>query len=102
MISSSRRLAAFAFLALSAPLLRLSALPPEEAAAGRKIARRCADAIVNVEVVARVTISIGTHSTPPREGRFETNGTVVTPEGLTLTSLAQIDPRGAAESAVHG
>jgi len=102
MIASSRRLTAFAFLALSVPLLRLSALPPEEAAAGRKIAHRCADAIVNVEVVARVTIAIGAHATTPREGRFETNGTVVTPEGLTLTSLSQIDPRGAAESAVHG
>jgi hypothetical protein len=55
--------------------------------------RRYADAIVGVELVVTVKVKMGDREMPPREQRIEVNGTVVTPEGLTVTSLAGVDPQ---------
>ena len=57
------------------------------------LVRRYADAIVGVELVVTVKVKMGDREMPPREQRIEVNGTVVTPEGLTVTSLAGVDPQ---------
>lgn len=79
---------------LAAPL---RAAPEAAAAAGRALAKRFADAIVNVELVVTLKFKIGDREQPPREQRIEINGTVVSPAGLTVTSLAVVDPQSQAE-----
>ena len=72
-----------------------------EATAGRDLSRRFADAVVGVELVATIKISIGGHAAPPREVRLDANGTVISADGLTVTSLIEIDPRRTAEAATR-
>lgn len=76
----------FAALLISVPA---SAAPGVAA----DLVRRYADAIVGVELVVTVKVKMGDREMPPREQRIEVNGTVVTPEGLTVTSLAGVDPQ---------
>ena len=71
----------------------LSAASPTEAEAGRAIVQRYADAIVGVELVVTVKIKMGDREQPPQERRIEVNGTVISPDGLTVTSLAAVDPQ---------
>jgi hypothetical protein len=78
-------LAAVSLLANSSAIAATSA----EMAAGNALLSRYADAIVTVELVAVIPSSSGT----PQERRVETNATVISSGGLTLTSLGQIDPR---------
>ena len=68
---------------------------PASAAPGvaAELVRRYADAIVGVELVVTVKVKMGDREMPPREQRIEVNGTVVTAEGLTVTSLAGVDPQ---------
>jgi hypothetical protein len=68
------------------------------AAAGRALVERYASSIVKVELVATLKMSIGGRSAPPRERKLEANGTVISPTGLTVTSLSQIDPGAAFEA----
>ncbi|HVT74502.1 MAG TPA: serine protease [Lacunisphaera sp.] len=82
---------ALALTVVLAPQLR--AMTDAEAAAGREIARRGADAVVGVEMVVTVKMSMGDRALPPRENRVDVNGTTLNARGLTVTSLAAIDPR---------
>jgi hypothetical protein len=78
--------------------LQTRALPEGDATAGRLIARRFADAIVTVKGSSMVRITVGDRTMPPNEQKFDVNGTVITPAGLTITSLNAIDPRALFET----
>ena len=64
-----------------------------DAAAGRALVKRYADAIVGVELVVTVKMKMGDREQPAREQRIEINGTVISPSGLTVTTLAGVDPQ---------
>jgi S1-C subfamily serine protease len=81
-------LTALVTAALAAPL---SAATEAEAAAGREIVRKNADSIVSVELV--VNAGAGRGGRGSAEQKVEVNATVISPTGLTVTSLAAIDPR---------
>jgi S1-C subfamily serine protease len=84
------------FLAVGArPLPAASAA---DAAAGRALVKRYADTIVGVELVVTLKMKMGDREAPPRESRVEVNGTVISASGLTVTSLAQVDPQAAFEA----
>lgn len=91
-----RRLLLAALLS-TAPLLPvpLQALPPAEAEAGRAIVQRHAAAVVEVELVAKLDITLNDKVQPPREIKRTANATVIAPTGLTVLSLRSIDPRSA-------
>lgn len=80
-------------LALLSSPAGLRALPDGEAKAGRDLAKRSADSIVGVEMVVTVKMTMGDRAMPPRENKIDINGTVLNAAGLTVTSLAAIDPR---------
>jgi hypothetical protein len=71
---------------------------PANAAAGRDLVKRYADAIVGVELVVTVKMKMGDREAPPREQRIEINGTVISASGLTVTTLAEVDPQTAFEA----
>ncbi|MEO7414446.1 MAG: S1C family serine protease [Opitutaceae bacterium] len=73
--------------------LPLRAASEAEAAAGRELVKRYADAIVGVELVVTIKLKVGGNERPPQEQRIEVNGTVISPSGLTVTSLAEVDPQ---------
>jgi S1-C subfamily serine protease len=75
---------------LAAPLRAASGADAE---AGRALVKRYADAIVGVELVVTLKVKVGDREQPPRERRIETNGTVISPDGLTVASLAEVDPQ---------
>ncbi len=86
--------ASIAALAFAAPFTTsLHAAPPTEAAAGRALVKRYADAIVGVELVVTMKLKAGDREQPPREQRIEVNGTVISASGLTVTTLAAVDPQ---------
>lgn len=70
-----------------------------EAEAGRALVKRYADAIVGVELVVTMKVKMGDREAPPRDQQIEVNGTVIGPDGLTVTSLASVDPRVAFDAA---
>jgi hypothetical protein len=70
----------------------------DEAAAGRALVKRYADAIVGVELVVSIKLRMGDREAPPREQRLEVNATVISASGLAVTSLADVDPQVAFES----
>lgn len=80
---------------LAAPL---RAAPEAQAAAGRALVKRYADAIVSVELVLTLKIKYGDREQAPREQRVEINGTVISPSGLTVTSLYYVDPQSQMEA----
>jgi S1-C subfamily serine protease len=90
--------AAILLAALMGPL-RVFAATEAEAAAGRSLVKRYADAIVTIELVVVVKTG-GERGSQSREVKREANGTVISANGLTVTSLALIDPR--AGSAARG
>lgn len=69
------------------------AMAASDAAAGRALVKRYADAIVGVELVVTVKVKVGDREQPAREQRIEINGTVISPSGLTVTTLAGVDPQ---------
>jgi hypothetical protein len=75
-----------------------SALPEGEAAAGRLIARRYAEAIVGVKCSVFMRITVGLRTLPPTERKVDVYGTMIRADGLTMTSLSAIDPRAIFES----
>ena len=101
MKSSLRFILGSAVLALAIPPASLLALSDTEASAGRALGKRFADAVVGVELIATIKLSIGGHAAPPREVRLDANGTVISADGLTVTSLIEIDPRRTAEAATR-
>lgn len=91
--------AALLAAALSLPL---RAAPETEAAAGRALMKRYADAIVGVELVLTLKVKFGDREQPPREQPVQVNGTVISPTGLTVTSLAVVDPQSQMEGMRSG
>lgn len=88
-------LAATALCALSLCVPSLHAVPEADAAAGRELVKRYADAVVSVELVVTIKVKVGGAERPPQEQRIEVNGSVISPSGLTVTSLAEVDPQTA-------
>ena len=76
----------------------LRAASESEATAGRALVKRFADAIVGVELVVTIKIKMGDREAQPRELRIEVNGTVISPSGLTVTTLGQVDPQATMEA----
>lgn len=70
----------------------LSAATEAEAIAGREIVKKNADMIVSVELVVNSGAG-GRGGRGSSEQKLEVNGTVIAPNGLTVTSLVAIDPR---------
>jgi hypothetical protein len=64
-----------------------------DAEAGRALVKRYADAIVGVELVVTMRVKFGDREQPPQERRIEINGTVISAKGLTVTTLAAVDPQ---------
>jgi len=60
--------------------------------AARKLVERHKDAIVLVEAVVKVKMPGAGGQSQEREQKLEANGTVITPEGLTVVSNSGIDP----------
>lgn len=89
--SSVRPLVAALSLVFCAGTAR--ALSDAEASAGRSVVKLHADAIVGVEMVVTIKVTVGGRAAPPREHKVDVNGTVIDANGLTVTSLASIDPK---------
>ncbi|MBI4624437.1 MAG: trypsin-like peptidase domain-containing protein [Verrucomicrobia bacterium] len=85
-------------LSVAACALPLPATSATDAAAGRALVKRYADTIVGVELVVTLKLKMGDREMPPRENRVEVNGTVISASGLTVTSLAEVDPQAAFEA----
>jgi hypothetical protein len=84
--------AAVALLATALPW-SLHAASEDQASAGRALVKRYADAIVSVELVVTLKFKMGDREAPPRDQRIEVNGTVISASGLTVTTLAAVDPQ---------
>ncbi len=74
------------------------ALPDAETIAGRLLVRRFADSIVTVKLTVILKVSVNSGTVPPTQTNVETNGTLVTPEGVTVASLNAVDPKMIFES----
>ncbi len=95
------KLSRSSFLFGSAIAALVSALPvgaATAAEAGRALVQRYADTIVGVELVVTMKIRMGDREAPPREQRIEVNATVISPQGLAVTTLADVDPQVAFEA----
>ena len=64
--------------------------------AGRKVVQQYSDAVISVEVVAEAQFSYGGQQSE-RETKQEVNGLVISPEGLVLVPLSEVDPTSLAE-----
>lgn len=85
-------------LTLTAAGAPLHARPEADAAAGRALVKRYADAVVGVELVVTMKMKMGDREGSPREQRIDVNGTMISASGLTVTSLAEVDPQSAFEA----
>jgi hypothetical protein len=83
-------------------VLPAQAAADKDAAAGRALMQRYADAIVSVELVVTLKLKQGDRELPAREQRVDINGTVISPGGLTVTSLAAVDPQTSLEAMRSG
>ena len=88
---SSLALATALFATAPAALLPVAAAT--DAAAGQALAKRFADAIIGIELVVTIKVKMGDREQPPQERRLEVDGTVISAGGLTVTSLASVDPQ---------
>ena len=75
-----------------------SAATEADATAGRALVKRYADTIIGVELVVTLKVKAGDREMPPREQKVDVNGTVISSTGLTVTSLAEVDPQIAFEA----
>jgi hypothetical protein len=87
-------------LALAAALVLanpcgFAGVTPEEAAAGRALVARYADAVIGVELVVTLKGTINGRPVPAQERQVDVNGTVINAAGLTVLSLGSIDPSAA-------
>ena len=98
MKSSRSLLFAVASLLTTALSIPLSASSDTDAVAGRALVKRYADSVVGIELVVTLKMKMGDREAPPREQRIEVNGTVISSSGLTVTSLAEVDPQTAFEA----
>ena len=65
--------------------------PPADVVAGRAMCGKWNNAIVNVQVVVKMTMSYDGESSK-REEKGDTVGTVIDPSGLTVVSLSSVSP----------
>lgn len=81
---------------LALPVLEASTVPAtgELPVVGRQLLKDKVDAIVSVEMVVSVKVTMRDRSPAPREQKKEVNGTVISADGLTVVALSTIDPRG--------
>jgi hypothetical protein len=94
-----RLISYFVTAALALPSIPLLHAANEgDATAGRTLMKRYADAIIGVELVVTIKVKMGDREMPPREQKVEVNGTVISASGLTVTSLAEVDPQVAFEA----
>jgi Trypsin-like peptidase domain len=82
--------------AVGAPSAR--AMPDSEATPGRLLLRRYADAIVAIKGTVVLRATMDDRALPPQDNKLDVNGTVVTPAGLTVTSLSLVDPKALFEN----
>ena len=101
-MNRSRSLVIVVALSAAALLVCPRQAAAADGAAGRALVQRYADAIVGVELVVTIKVKVGDREAPPREQRIEVNGTVISPTGLTVTSLAQVDPQVAFDGSRGG
>ena len=73
-------------------------LPDAEAAGGRLVLRRYADAVVVVKLTMVLKITVGDRSPASTDQKVDLNATMITPQGLTVTSLSGIEPKVLFES----
>lgn len=96
------RIPAFQLMLLGALVATVApggrALPESEASAGRLIARRYADAVVDIRGSVFLKVTIGFRTLPPSERKFDVAGTVIGASGLTAASLSAVDARAIFES----
>jgi S1-C subfamily serine protease len=97
-ISRSWIFSATALLA-AAFCLPAQAASEADAVVGRELVKRYADAIVGVELVVTVKVRAGSTERAPQEQRIEVNGSVISSSGLTVTSLAAVDPQASYDAA---
>jgi hypothetical protein len=90
-----------ALAGIAVPASQMLAISDTAAAEGRALAKRYADTVVSVEVVATIRVTIGDHAQPPRENKIEVNGTFLSESGLTVTVLSEIDPKAAMEAMMN-
>lgn len=88
----------FFLLGLTMVGVAASVCAADAAVSGRELVKRYADAVVGVELVVTVKVKVGDREMPPREQKVEINGTVISADGLTVTSLAEVDPQMAFEA----
>jgi hypothetical protein len=69
------------------------ALTDTEAIAGRLVLRHYADAVVTVKAVVILKITMDQRYVPPQENKVDITGTVISPNGLVVTSLSSIDAK---------
>lgn len=87
-----------ALLATLAPVTTIRAANADTAP-GRALVSRYADAIVGIELVVMLRIKMGDRGeAPPREQRIEVNGTMISKDGLTVTTLAAVDQQATMEA----
>src|SRR5579863_1465524 len=98
MNTSRPTLVLFAALSFALASPRAGAVSPAEAEKGRALVKQYADAIISIELVVTVRISVNDKAIPPQENKVDVNGTVISASGLTVTALSTIDPRGAMEA----
>src|SRR5579863_8867281 len=98
MNTSRPTLVLFAALSFALASPRAGAVSPAEAEKGRALIKQYADAIISIELVVTVRISVNDKAIPPQENKVDVNGTVISPSGLTITALSSVDPRGAMEA----
>jgi hypothetical protein len=77
----------------------MTAAPEQNAVAARTLVKRYADAVIGVELVVTLKVKMGDREAAPQERRIEVNGTVISPTGLTVTSLAVVDPQSSYDAA---
>lgn len=92
---------AAALLAVMAPFSSVHAAGTD-AANGRQLVSRYADAIVGIELVVTLRLKMGDREAPPREQRIEVNGTVISKDGLTVTTLGAVDPQATLQAMGSG
>jgi S1-C subfamily serine protease len=97
------RVTAVALALLVAGLAPRTALQAQDQtrAAARELVRKWQDAIVNVHIVVKMRTSVGGREIRSNDETMETVGTVIDPSGLTVVSLASINP-GAMVSKMMG
>jgi S1-C subfamily serine protease len=85
-------------MSLAAAVATSSHAAPEAEATARELVKRYADTIVGVELVVTLKVKMGGREQPANEQRIEVNGTVISPTGLTVTTLADVDPQATFEA----